>query len=75
MYVLTKLEQRAETTDTLIYFVAENRGSLEEIMLSLYNEIMEAKNNYSNIPDNIFIQRVYKYMNQFSIIEVPYLKN
>lgn len=41
MYILYKLEKRAETTDTLLFFVAKERSILEEILLSLYDELVE----------------------------------
>lgn len=74
-YVLTKTEPRAETTDTIIYFVADDKAELEEIILSLYNEIMDNKINYPNIPDEIFNARVKDYMRKFTIVKVPYLKH
>lgn len=75
MYVLTKLEKRAETTDTIIYFVSDSHEILEEVLLSLYDEIIEDKKNYPNIPDEILIQRIHEYMSRFNIVKVPYLKN
>ena len=66
MYVLVRLEDRAETTDTLIYYVSELRSSLEEILLSLYEELI-----FMNIPKEI----IDKYINSFQIIQVPYLEN
>ena len=41
MYVLYKLERRAETTDTLLFFTAKDRSVLEEVILSLYDELVE----------------------------------
>lgn len=75
MYVLTKLEKRAETTDTIIYFVSDSHEVLEEVLLSLYDEIIEDRKNYPNIPDEVLTQRIYEYMNCFNIVKVPYLKN
>ena len=66
MYVLVRLEDRAETTDTLIYYVSELRSSLEEILLSLYEELI-----FMNIPK----ETINKYINSFQIIQVPYLEN
>lgn len=66
MYVLVRLEDRAETTDTLIYYVSELRSSLEEILLSLYEELI-----FMNIPK----ETIDKYINSFQIIQVPYLEN
>ena len=66
MYVLVRLEDRAETTDTLIYYVSELRSSLEEILLSLHEELI-----FMNIPK----ETIDKYINSFQIIQVPYLEN
>ncbi len=66
MYVLVRLENRAETTDTLIYYVSELRSSLEEILLSLYEELI-----FMNIPK----ETIDKYINSFQIIQVPFLEN
>lgn len=66
MYVLVRLENRAETTDTLIYYVSELRSSLEEILLSLYEELI-----FMNIPK----ETIDKYINSFQVIQVPYLEN
>lgn len=66
MYVLVRLENRAETTDTLIYYVSELRSSLEEILLSLYEELI-----FMNVPK----ETIDKYINSFQIIQVPYLEN
>ena len=74
MYVLTKLEKRAETTDTIIYFVSDSHEILEEVLLSLYNKIIEDKKNYPNIPDEVLTQRIHEYMSRFNIVKVPYLK-
>jgi hypothetical protein len=41
MYILYKLQPRAETTDTLLLFTAKNRNSLEEILLSIYDELVD----------------------------------
>lgn len=75
MYVLTKLEKRAETTDTIIYFVSDSHEILEEVLLSLYDEIIEDRKNYPNIPDKVLTQRIHEYMSRFNIVKVPYLKN
>jgi len=75
MYVLIKLEKRAETTDTIIYFVSDSHEVLEEVLLSLYDEIIEDRKNYSNIPDEVLTQRIHEYMSLFNIVKVPYLKN
>ena len=73
-YVLTKFEKRAETTDTIIYFVSDSHEILEEVLLSLYDEIIEDKKNYPNISEEILTQRIHEYMSCFNIVKVPYLK-
>ena len=68
MYLLICLTPRAETTDTIIYYVAYKREALEEVLLSLYDEAMEIQKEY-NIPDRV----VKEYLNEFQILEVPVL--
>ena len=41
MYILYKLQPRANTTDTILLFAAKERSSLEEIILSLYDELVD----------------------------------
>lgn len=41
MYILYKLQPRAETTDTILLFAAKDRNSLEEILLSIYDEFID----------------------------------
>lgn len=41
MYILYKLQSRAETTDTILLFAAKDRNSLEEILLSMYDELVD----------------------------------
>ena len=41
MYILYKLQPRAETTDTILLFAAKDRNSLEEILLSIYDELID----------------------------------
>lgn len=66
MYILCKLEKRAETTDTIIYYVAKKRNSLEELLLSLYEELIE---------NDISKDLADKYINSYQIIYVPLLDN
>ena len=40
MYILYKLQPRAETTDTLIIYASKDRGTLEEIILSVFDDIL-----------------------------------
>ena len=41
MYILCKLENRAETVDTIMFCASPDRETLEEILLSLYDELEE----------------------------------
>lgn len=66
MYVLVKLEKRAETTDTLLYYVSEWRTLLEELLLSLYEELIE---------NDVSKDLADKYINSYQIIYVPLLDN
>ena len=66
MYVLVKLEKRAETTDTLLYYVSEWRTLLEELLLSLYEELIE---------NDVSKDLVDKYIDSYQIIYVPLLDN
>ena len=66
MYVLVKLEKRAETTDTLLYYVSEWRTLLEELLLSLYEELIE---------NDVSKDFADKYIDSYQIIYVPLLDN
>ena len=68
MYVLCKIYPRAETVDTLLYFVSEHRSNLEEILLSLYDEAVEIAANH---PDPV--NAVKNCMDSFQIVAVPFL--
>ena len=41
MYILYKLQPRAETTDTLIIYASKDRGLLEEIILSVFDTLFD----------------------------------
>lgn len=66
MYILYKLEKRAETTDTIIYYVAKKRNPLEELLLSLYEELIE---------NDVSKDLADKYIDSYQIIYVPLLDN
>jgi hypothetical protein len=73
IYILYKLEPRAETTDTLLYYASFDRRVLEEIILSLWEE---AKYIIWNAPDNPIDAEwrndsLNSYIEQFNITEVP----
>lgn len=75
MYVLVRLEKRAETTDTILYYISDLRSDLEEMLLSIYEEVLEVREIYnaefSETPVNM--KTVMKYMDTFHILEVPYI--
>ena len=73
IYILYKLEKRAETTDTLLYYASRDRGVLEEIILSIWEE---AKYLIWNYPDNPTDSQwrndsLNAYIEQFNITTVP----
>ena len=73
IYILYKLEKRAETTDTLLYYASKDKGLLEEIILSIWEE---AKYLIWNYPDNPIDERWRKdslnsYIEQFGITNIP----
>ena len=75
MYVLYKLEKRAETTDTLLYYASKDKGLLEEIILSIWEEakeiIEEAMNHNPNMTKNEKEHTIELYIQQFGITNVP----
>ena len=82
MYILYKLEKRAETTDTLLFFVAKERSVLEEIILSLYDELVEreiewAYKECAMNDETIDIKNLEQWcrmrMKAYDIIYVPYV--
>lgn len=81
MFVLCKTQPRAETEDTILYYASEDRGILEEIILSIYQEIVDMyPTMVAYDPENLqdkdrFNRIVNAYMNKFYIIEIPYLED
>ena len=75
MYILVQVAPRAETFDTLLYYASESRTSLEEIILSIYEEVLEYRGMFGNTTDLQFKMRVNQYMDRFHIIQVPLLEN
>lgn len=78
MYILCKLEKRAETTDTILYFAANNKSILEEILLSLFDEVYEHELNINStdsdpINEKSILDWCIKQMSNFSIVWVPYI--
>ena len=73
IYILYKLEKRAETTDTLLYYASYDKGLLEEILLSIWEEAKYLIWNYPNNPtDNQWRNdSLNSYIEQFNITSVP----
>jgi len=61
-YVLCKLEKRAETTDTLVILGSKNHTDLEEILLSIFDEIYEETND---------LEWCLQVMWQYKIVGIP----
>lgn len=64
MFVLCQLKNRAETTDTLIFLVSDNLNTVQEYLLSIYDEIIQYE------PDQ---NTCIEYLKTFHIVRVPYL--
>ncbi len=75
LFVLAKLDKRAETTDTLLYYISDLRTDLEEMLLSIYEGVLEAREIYNaEFPETpVSMKTVNDYMDTFHIIEVPYI--
>ena len=75
IYILYKLENRAETTDTILYYASKDKGLLEEIMLSIWEEakeiIWEAMERNPNITKNEKECALELYIRQFGITSIP----
>ena len=78
IYILSKLEKRAETTDTLLYFAATNRQILEKIILAIFdelydNEIIRNINDPDPVDERTILTWCIEYMNSFNITCIPYI--
>jgi hypothetical protein len=73
IYILYKLENRAETTDTILYYASKDKGLLEEIMLSIWEEAKYLIWNYPNNPiDKQWREdSLNSYIEQFNITSIP----
>lgn len=83
MYILYKLQPRANTTDTVLFAVADNPELLEEYLLSIFDEMVEREIKWANTECNLYdedidmgnlIKWCIKRMDEYQIIYVPYLK-
>jgi len=78
MYILTRLEPRAETTDTILYYCTKKRNTLEEFILSLWEELLEdewAYRQYFSYSHEDYIEKTKKYINTFHIVRIPYMED
>jgi hypothetical protein len=75
LFVLAKLNKRAETTDTILYYVSDLRTDIEEMLLSIYEGVLEVRNTYNiEFPETpVSMKTVNDYMDTFCIIQVPYI--
>ena len=78
MYVLIKQENRAETTDTILILASNDYEILEEIMLSLFDELLAhemewaKREEYDN--ERAVLEWCISRMNCYQIIRVMYLE-
>ena len=63
IYILTQKVPRAETTDTSILLSSDDRSTIEETLLSIYQEAKEKHD------DEVFLRQ---FINTFDIIKVPF---
>lgn len=79
MYVLVKQEPRAETTDTLIFYVSDSKEALEEIVLSLFDELYEKDLAWADREGYTDLEGIRKWgidkMKRYKILEVPFLED
>jgi hypothetical protein len=78
MYVLCKLEKRAETTDTLLLLTSKNSAPLEEILLSIFDEIFKNEMYIASKNDDYGTEESIRkwcieMMKKYQIIYVPYI--
>ena len=84
MYILYKLQPRAETTDTILLFAAKDRNSLEEILLSIYDELIDKEMkwaetelymNEETVNINSLREWCSKRLKSYGIVWVPELED
>lgn len=79
MYILYKTEKRAETTDTLLFYSCKDRAPLEEIILSIFQEMYQKEIEWAEREDYTNYDTLYKYcisrMNDYGIAWVPELED
>ena len=79
MYILYKTEKRAETTDTLLFYSCKDRAPLEEIILSIFQEMYQKEIEWAEREDYTNYDTLYEYcisrMNDYGITWVPELED
>ena len=84
MYILYKLQPRAETIDTILLYSAKDRNSLEEILLSIYDELVNKEMKWAETElymneETIDINSLRKWcsnrMQSYGIVWVPELED
>lgn len=79
MYVLVKQGPRAETTDTLIFYVSDSKEALEEIVLSLFDDLYEKDLAWADREGYTDLEGIRKWcmnkMKRYKILEVPFLED
>ena len=76
MFVLCKLEKRAETTDTLLIVCASSQQILEELLLSLFDELYDREMEIAaKEEDYVSEEKIrawcIKMMEYYQIVQVP----
>lgn len=76
MFVLCKLEKRAETTDTLLIVCASSQQILEELLLSLFDEIYDREMEIAAKEEDYTSEEkirawCIKMMEYYQIVQVP----
>lgn len=81
IYVLTEQRPRAATTDTVIHFTCHDRTPLEEMVLSLYQEVeYETFSHFCNecyslvVASSMSKYHATQYANRFKIIPTQELE-
>ena len=60
MYVLAKLKPRAETTDTLLLFTSNSEIALEEILLSIFDDVYDKQSVFAQLDKWLLEIRVFE---------------
>jgi hypothetical protein len=79
MFVLCKLEKRAETTDTIVIVGAKERYILEELLLSIFDEIFETEMKIAEKEEEYSTEEdirtwCIEIMNCYQIVKVPVIE-